>query len=317
MPTITQLEYLIAVAEEKHFGRAAQRSHVSQPSLSIQIQKLEEELELIIFDRSKKPIMVTEEGLLIIEQARLTLKEHKKLYTLAQGSSFEARGDFHLAVIPTLSPYLIPLFLGEFSRHFPKVSLKINEYQTEDIIKLLRDDVIDAALLVTPLNDESLIERHLFYEPFYAYLSEGHELLEKSQLVHEDLLGQDLWLLEEGHCFRDQMLKICSLARQNKVMENVEFASGNLETLKNLVKKSCGFTILPELAVQELGKLERDKHLRSFKAPVPTREVSLVHSRSFLKERIIESLEEMILKSLPKEIRSLKRDDLNIVPINT
>ena len=136
MPTITQLEYLIAVAEEKHFGRAAQRSHVSQPSLSIQIQKLEEELELIIFDRSKKPIMVTEEGLLIIEQARLTLKEHKKLYTLAQGSSFEARGDFHLAVIPTLSPYLIPLFLGEFSRHFPKVSLKINEYQTEDIIKL-------------------------------------------------------------------------------------------------------------------------------------------------------------------------------------
>ncbi|MCF8058947.1 MAG: LysR family transcriptional regulator [Bacteriovoracaceae bacterium] len=316
MPTITQLEYLLAVSEEKHFGRAAEKCHVSQPSLSIQIQKLEEELGLIILDRSKKPIIVTEEGQVIIDQARKTLREHKKLFTLAQGSSLETRGDFHLAVIPTLSPYLIPLFLGEFSKEFPKVNLKINEYQTDDIIKMLKDDVIDAALLVTPLNDDTIIERHLFYEPFYAYLSEGHELLKKGELTHEDLLGQDLWLLEEGHCFRDQMLKICSLGRQNKVMENVEFASGNLETLKNLVKKSCGFTILPELAVLGLGKGEREKHLRNFKAPVPTREVSIVHSRSFLKERIIKHLEETIIKALPKDIRSLKRGDINLVNIN-
>lgn len=314
MPTITQLEYIIAVEEEKHFGRAAERCHVSQPSLSTQIQKVEEELDIIIFDRSKKPIMVTEEGRSIVDQARATLREHRKIYTLAQGSSLEPRGDFHLAIIPTLSSYLIPYFLGPFSKNFPEVNLKISELQTKTIIKELREDRIDAALLVTPLKDDHIIERHLFYEPFYAYISEGHRLLQKKKLSHDDLLDQDLWLLEEGHCFRDQMLKICSL-KGNRVLSNVEFASGSLETLRKLVKKSSGYTLLPELAIEDLGKREREKHIRSFQAPVPTREVSLVHSRSFLKERIIAALESEIMNDLPEHIRSLKRGDVSVIDL--
>ena len=315
MPTITQLEYIIAVEEEKHFGRAAQRCHVSQPSLSTQIQKVEEELDLVIFDRSRKPVMVTEEGRSIVEQAKATLREHRKIFSLAQGSSVEPKGDFHLAIIPTLSPYLIPLFLQGFSEKFPDVSLKISELQTETIVKELKEDRLDAAILVTPLKDEHIIERHLFYEPFYAYISDKHHLLEKRELTHEDLLDQDLWLLEEGHCFRDQMLKVCSL-KQNRVLNNVEFASGSLETLRKLVKTSCGYTLLPELAVEDLGKREREKHLRPFKNPVPTREVSLVHSRSFLKERIITALESEIMADLPEKIRSLKRGDINVVELS-
>jgi LysR family hydrogen peroxide-inducible transcriptional activator len=313
MPSITQLEYLLAVEEERHFGRAAEKCHVSQPSLSTQIQKLEDELELVIFDRSKKPIMVTSEGEQIINQAREVLKEHKKLFTMAAGTSFELKGDLHLAVIPTLSPYVIPLFLEKFSKLYPQVKLKINEYQTEDIIKFLKMDSIDAAILVTPLKDEQIIEKHLFFEPFYAFLSDNHPLRNKKNLGMEDLKGEDLWLLEEGHCFREQMLQVCSWGRKNKVLQNVEFASGSLETLTNLVRTGSGYTLLPELAVKGLNNKERELNLKKFKTPIPTREVSIVYSRSFLKERIIEALEKTILENIPKEIKSLKSKNINVV----
>lgn len=315
MATITQLQYLLAVDKEKHFGKAALECHVSQPSLSIQLQKLEEELDIIIFDRSKKPIIATEAGKIIIEQAKVILKEFNKLDHIANLEGHEPRGDFNLAVIPTLAPYLIPLFLGEFAKKYPKVNLKINEYKTEDIIKMLVNDEIDGGLLVTPLEDERIIERHLFYEPFYAYISEKHPLAKNKTIKEVDLLSSDLWLLEEGHCFRDQVLKVCSLDKKHKVIENVEFASGNLETLKNLVKKNSGYTLLPELAVNELSQEEMKKYIRKFKAPVPTREVSLVHSRSFLKESIINAMEEEIINSLPKNIRSLKKGSFDIVDL--
>ncbi len=316
MSTITQLEYILAVDKERHFGRAAEDCHVSQPSLSSQVQKLEEELGVIIFDRSKKPILVTEAGKDIIAQAKIIVREHSRLESIADGTGHEPRGEFHLAVIPTLAPYLIPLFVANFSKKYPKVYLKISEYKTEDIIKLLINDEIDAGILVTPLDDERIIERHLFFEPFYAYASTGHELLKKKSLSEGDMLSTDLWLLEEGHCFRDQVLKICSLEHKNKVLSNVEFSSGNLETLKHLVKKSEGYTLLPELAVLELDENEKEDHVRKFKKPAPTREVSMVHSRFFLKESVITSMEEIILDSLPKEIRSLKRKDIDVIGIN-
>lgn len=314
MASITQLEYLLAVEEERHFGRAAKRCHVAQPSLSIQIQKLEEELDVVIFDRSKKPIKVTEDGQVVIDQAKVILKEHKKLAFLAQGSSDDPRGVFELAVIPTLSPYLLPLFLGRFSEKYPHVHLKIREAQTDDIIRLLKDDKIDGALLVTPLNDEQILERHLFYEPFHAYLSRQHPLLDKKKLKDKDLEGEDFWLLEEGHCFRNQMLNICSIGKENKVLENVEFSSGSLETLVQLVKRNKGFTMLPELALSQFSAGEK-KYTRSFYDPAPTREVSLVHSRSFLKEKVLQSLEETILESIPKELKSLKKGNVQIVAI--
>lgn len=315
MPTITQLEYILAVEKEKHFGRAAKECNVSQPSLSIQVQKLEEELDVIVFDRSKKPILATETGKEILRQAQVILQEHKKLGHLATMGGHEPRGDFHLAVIPTLAPYLIPLFIGEFSKRYPKVKLKINEYKTEDIIKHLVNDEIDAGLLVTPLKDDRLIERHLFCEPFYAYISKEHPLSKRKILSEYDLDDQNLWLLEEGHCFRDQVLKVCSLDRKNAAFNNVEFASGNLETLKNLVKRNSGYTLLPELALLGLSQKDIKDYVKKFKKPVPTREVSLVHSRSFLKEVIINAMEEEIIKSLPKEILSLKKGDVNVVDL--
>jgi len=315
MPTITQLEYIIALNKEKHFARAAELCHVSQPSLSAQIQKLEEELGIIIFDRSKKPIIPTEIGTDIIQQAELILKEHRRLVDIVSTQGKEPRGNFHLAVIPTLAPYLIPLFVGIFSRLYPKVNLKINEYKTHEIIDLLLKDQIDAGLLVTPLHHDQLIERHLFYEPFHVFVSEKHPLSKKRQISELDLDKKDLWLLEEGHCFREQMLKVCSLNRKGSVLNNVEFASGNLETLKNLVKKSSGYTLLPDLATTELSSEDYNKFIRKFKKPAPTREVSLIHSRSFLKESIISALEDVIISELPPRIRSLKRQNIEVIDI--
>lgn len=315
LPTINQLEYMLSVEKEKHFGRAASECHISQPSLSAQIQKLEEELGVIIFDRSKKPIMVTEVGMAIIDQARFVLKEHRKITDLASQGAKTPQGEFNLAVIPTLAPYLIPLFVGEFSKKYPKVKLKINEYKTEDIIKKLINDELDAGLLVTPLSDERLIERHLFYEPFYIYVSTNHALSKKKIISEQDLDRNDLWLLEEGHCFRNQVLKVCSFEKKSNAFQNVEFASGNFETLKNLVRRNSGHTLLPQLAVLDLSQQEIETYIRRLKKPVPTREVSLVHGRSFLKEIIIEAMEDEILLNLPKGLRSLKRKDIEVIDI--
>lgn len=315
MSTLTQLEYLIAVDHERHFGKAAQMCHVSQPSLSAQIQKLEEELDLVIFDRSKKPILVTEAGKEIIEQARLILREHKKLQAIADTKALEPKGNFELAVIPTLASYVIPLFIGDFGKKYPKVNLGIHEHKTDDIIRMLHNDELDAGLLVTPLKDEGLIERHLYYEAFYCYLNPGHPLQQKQNISETDLQCGDLWLLSEGHCFRNQVMKICSPDQKKGVFPNIRFESGNLETLVKLVKTNSGFTLLPQMAVDGLSETDVATHIKSFKTPVPTREVSLVYNRTFLKETIITALETCIIDNLPDHISSLKRQNVHVVDI--
>ena len=315
MSTLTQLEYVLAVDDERHFGKAAKACHVSQPSLSAQIQKLEEELGLVIFDRSKKPILVTEAGREIILQARVIVREHKKLRTIADTKGLEPKGSFELAVIPTLASYVIPLFIGEFCERYPDVDLVVHEHKTDDIIRLLNNDELDAGLLVTPLRDDSLIERHLYYEAFYCYLNPNHHLKAKDEISESDLDCGDLWLLSEGHCFRNQMLKICASGQNQCVFPNIRFESGNLDTLIKLVNANSGFTLLPQMAVDELSPADVSTHIKPFAPPMPTREVSLVYNRSFLKETVINALEKCIIENLPGHIKSLKRKHVQVVDI--
>lgn len=315
MSTLTQLEYLLAVDSERHFGNAARICHVSQPSLSAQIQKLEEELGVVIFDRSRKPILATQAGKEIIAQARSVLREHKKIKAIANEKAMVPRGEFELAVIPTLASYVIPLFIGAFGQLFPEVDLGIHEHKTEDIVRMLHNDELDAGLLVTPLNDDSLIERHLYYEPFYCYLNAGHPLRKMTEIGEGDLNDADLWLLSEGHCFRSQVLRICSKGEKRGVFPNIRFEGGSLDTLIKLVRNNSGFTLLPQMAVDGLPEEEAEDHVKSFRKPVPTREVSLVYNRTFLKETIINALEACIIEHLPGHIRSLKRQQVNVVDI--
>jgi LysR family hydrogen peroxide-inducible transcriptional activator len=312
--TITQLEYVLAVNKFRHFGKAAAACFVTQPTLSMQLQKLEDELEVIIFDRSKNPILPTPEGEALINQAKVVIRENKKILDVVKSSKGQLTGQFTLAVIPTLAPYVIPLFAKNFVSNYPDVKLVVEEAKTEDIITMLENDEIDAGLLVTPLRNDSIIERVLYYEPFYLFVDPKHPLSKTKQVNQCDLNLKDIWLLNKGNCFRDQVLNICSEMKEESEDDNLKFESGNFETLKNMVLKYSGYTLLPHIAVSQLTPSRR-KLIREFKLPVPTREVSLVHSRSFLKERIIDAIESEIIKTVPKELKTLKNRNVEVVDI--
>ncbi|MBD65221.1 MAG: DNA-binding transcriptional regulator OxyR [Halobacteriovoraceae bacterium] len=313
--TLTQLEYVIAVDKLKHFGRAAESCFVTQPTLSMQLQKLEDELQITIFDRSKSPIATTTEGRIVVEQAHKILKEQKNLYNLLSDMKDEISGDFKLAVIPTLSPFILPMFVHNFLKEYPKVNLQILELKTEDIIEQLKSDDIDAGLLVTPLHENNIKEIPLYYEPFYLFINPKNELAKKTKVAQEDLDINEIWLLNKGNCFRDQVLNICNQKELASNKENISFESGNFETLKNMVLKSHGYTILPHMAVTEFSaKLK--KNIREFKRPVPTREVSLVFNKDCLKNKIIQVLEEEILAAIPDDIRELSHKSQEVIDIH-
>ena len=312
--TLTQLEYVLAVHEHRHFGRAAQACFVTQPTLSMQLQKLEEELQVTIFDRSKNPIQVTAEGELVVEQAKKIIHEHKKLYSMVEESKDEIQGLFRLAVIPTLSPFIIPLFAKNFHERFPKVNLQITENKTEDIIRMLKDDEIDAGLLVTPLHEKNIEERNLYHEPFYLFVAKGHPLSQKDTVKEDELDINEIWLLNKGNCFRDQVLRICATAKEKNIKNPINFESGNFETLKNMVLSGSGYTVLPQMAVQQLPE-EQKKQVRKFARPAPTREVSLVHMKDCVKQKILDALEEEILVSIPDDLRQLDAEGYEIIDI--
>ena len=302
--TVIQLSYIVAVARFRNFGEAAKFCFVSQPTLSMQIKKLEESLGATLFDRSKKPVEPTLIGQKIVEQARTVLQETLRIEELVKAENDEISGGFRLGIIPTLAPYLLPLFLENFTKSFPAVDLIIEELQTQQIIQKLRQDEIDAGILVTPLNSSGIIEQPLFYDPFVVYLSPSHPLYQLEKISEKDLTLNDIWLLNEGHCFRDQAIEICKKVKERDLKGNkLEFESGNLETLKRLVDKNFGYTLVPSLAIMGMSTLEIQKKVRFFKSPVPTREVAIVYSRSHLKKNIIQSLHKKIVSFIPQKLK--------------
>ena len=299
MPTFTQLEYIVAVDKFVHFGKAAKACHVSQPSLSAQIQKVEDEIGFLIFDRNKKPVKSTEKGLAFIEQSKVIIREHHRLMDMSKTSQKEVSGDFHLGIIPTVAPYLIHWFINDFSKRFPKVQLRIEELQTEKIIEELHEDRLDGGILATPLHEEGIQEAPLYYEEFLVYINNQHPLAKKKLIHEKDLDLHELWLLEDGHCLRTQILKICSMRKQKSKFGNILFQSGNLETLKNIAKNNRGYTVLPASYVEMISRDEQKIHIRPFSSPAPSREISLVYRRDQWKKDILQGIEKCIADSLP------------------
>lgn len=318
MSSLTQLEYLVAVDEERHFGKAAEKCHVSQPTLSQQIQKLEDELGIVVFDRIKKPIVPTPQGAIFLEQARQVLREHQKLVHLAQQKrGGEVAGEFRLGIIPTIASSLVPLFVQSFAEKYPKVELHIDEVKTETILQELEADRLDGAILATPLDGEHNFKIHpLYYEPFEVYLSTGHPLLKKSFLTQAELRSSRIWLLQDGHCFKNQIVNFCSIRPDDDaIMKNIHFQSGSLDTLRMLVAKNQGYTLLPSLMTHQLPKKEVDAHVRAFRAPIPTREVSFIYRRDHWKLEIISAIKATVLESLPKTMSQEKRKDQKVLDI--
>ncbi len=311
--TLTQLDYIVSVDTYRHFANAAEACHVTQPTLSMQIQKLEDELGVLVFDRSKQPVVPTETGQTILVQARDVLRAARRIPEIVSESKEAFRGDFRIGIIPTLAPYLLPYFIGEFVGKYPAVSVHIQELVTEQIVEKLRNGLIDVGLVVTPLTENGITEIPLFQEPFVAYAAESNLLLTKATVSPADLKTDGLWLLTEGHCFRSQVMNLCGADRQSNCTTALRYETGSLETLIKLIDKQGGFTLLPYLATLDMDASRRAR-LRSFDAPSPVREVSLVMHRSFLKRQIINAFKQEILAYLPTElIGTIKRGSVTNV----
>ena len=307
--TIIQLSYLVAVDNIRHFARAADKCFVTQPTLSMQIQKLEEELGLKIFDRSKQPVVPTEAGIAIIEQARKILAEKNKVEEIVQQQKGVITGVLKLGIIPTLAPYLLPLFVQKFIRTYPLVKLVVTELTTERMIKRLREGRIDAGILVTPLNEPGLKESILFYEEMMAYVSKKDKAFKKTYMLAQDINPDKLWILEEGHCFRSQTLNLCELQKASIDSSNFEYEAGSIETLRRMVDINDGITILPELATLNLTN-KQSQLIRHFRQPAPMREVSMVMHRDFVKKRLVELLQQTILNSIPEKVKMNKPQNI-------
>ncbi|EOZ91970.1 Hydrogen peroxide-inducible gene activator protein [Indibacter alkaliphilus LW1] len=299
--TIQQLEYIIAVDKHRHFGHAAESCFVTQPTLSAQVSKLERELDIILFDRTKMPVIPTEIGVQVIEQAKRVVSESKGIYELLSQLKGDVSGVIKLGIIPTLAPYLLHRFIRSFLEKYPNVKLQVEENVTEEILRKLKNDEMDLGIVVTPLSEPGIVEKPIFYEKFYTYISRGHKLLEKPEVSLADLETDDMWVLQQGHCFRDQVLNLCNQSKFERM--NFHYESGSLEGLRNMVNQYTGVTLLPELATLSLNEEEKSR-LRKFEGEEPTREVSIVLTRSFLKKKLVELLYKEISENIPQEMTS-------------
>ena len=290
---LQQFEYLIAVDSHRHFVKAAEACCVSQPTLSMMIQKLEDELGIKIFDRSKQPVIPTEAGKEIIQQAKIILKEAGVLKEIAHSLKGELKGELRIGIIPTVAPFLLPIFLKQFLKKYQEVKVKIWEFTTEYIIEKLEKNILDVGILATPLNNSSILEQPLYKEEFFVYASKNESVLNKKYLLAEDININHLWLLEEGHCLRSQIVNLCEL-KKKEANSNLEYEAGSIDSLIKMVDQYEGITILPELAVRHLSAIQKN-NIREFKQPVPVREISLVTYRHFVKTRMLETLKQEII----------------------
>jgi len=310
MTSLIQLEYIIAVDTYRHFVTAAEKCFVTQPTLSMQIKKLEDDLGVIIFDRTKQPIIPTEVGKKVIEQARKIISESKKINELINDYNNSVKGEISIGIIPSLAPYLLPLFIGKFTKKYPDLQIKVVELLSEEIISLLKKDLLDVGLLVTPLHEKGIIEQPLFYEEMMVYSNKSHSITKNKTLSIDQLVNPGLWLLGDGHCFRSQVVNLCNYKNELKNDTHFEYESGSLETIKKLVEVEGGFTILPELAVDEKND-SSPTIIKHFNKEIPLREVSMIYSRNYTKKKIINLLNNEIVKSIP--VHMLKKERGKIV----
>lgn len=312
--TLAQMRYAVAVDDARSFRQAAERCHVSQPGLSMQIGKLEELLGVVLFDRGKKPLLVTPEGAPALEQMRAVLRETERLgQVVAEGD--EPAGRFRLGVIPTLAPTVLPLFVGRFVAAYPRVELMIEELKTEETIARLRADTLDAGLVATPLRVAGLREEVLGLERLLAYLPPGDSLTRKKSVSQAALSERDLWIMPEGHCFRSQVLSYCGAAPRPRPAR-IQFESGSFETLVRLVDEGLGATVLPELVVRSLPAARRKRQVRPLAAPTPVREIGLVTARNHLRRRVTEALVAEIRAGLADVLTPASRGAVVLDPLS-
>jgi LysR family hydrogen peroxide-inducible transcriptional activator len=306
MITLTQLEYIVAVDTYRHFGRAAENCFITQPTLSMQIKKLEEDLEIIIFDRSRHPLLPTDVGQRILDQARIVLKQSEEINNIVKDHKNQVSGLIRIGIIPTMAPYLLPIFIGNYKRKYPNIFIKVIEETTDNIVKLLHKDLIDVGILATPLKEEKIMEKPIFYEEMLIYANASHPLHKQKEITVKDIATPEIWLLSDGHCFRDQVINLCAFLGTTDSALPFHYEAGSLETLMNIVDREGGLTLIPELAKYGMSE-KKLANVKSFTNIKPLREVSLVFSRHFAKYKLINLLWREIKDCIPLELQDEKR----------
>ena len=301
---IQQLEYIIAVDNYRHFSKAAEASFVTQPTLSMMIQKLEDELGVKIFDRSQLPIQPTEIGIRIIEQARVAIAQVNQIKEIILEEKGIVKGVFRLGIIPTVSPYLLPKLMQVHSDNKYAIRIIISELTTNQILKGLSNDSLDGGILATPLKEPMINEYPIYYEQFFAYVSPlERSLYAKNALDENDLNATKLWLLDEVHCFRTQILHLCNLKKRHAVNQSIfSYEAGSIDTLINIVDQNEGLTVIPEMAITNLNEKQK-KNIRPFKNSTPVREISLITRREFIRERLINTIIDEVKEAVPKSLQ--------------
>ena len=301
--TLQQLEYILAVNQFRHFAKAAEYCRVTQPTLSAMIQKLEEELDTRIFDRSQQPVCPTPVGIHIIEQAQNILVQANRIKNIIEEEKHSLTGTFKLGILPTVAPYLLPRFFPQLMKKYPDLDIRVVEMKTNDIKKALQTGEIDAGIVASLAGVEELQQTPLFYEQFFAYVSREDALFNNEVIRTSDLNGEQLWLLDEGHCFRDQLVRFCQM--KSARASQLAYHLGSMETFMRMVESGKGVTFIPELAVLQLGDAQKEL-VRSFAIPCPTRQVVLLTNKNFIRHTLLEVLVKEIKLSVPKDMLSLK-----------
>ena len=301
--TLQQLEYILAVNQFRHFAKAAEYCRVTQPTLSAMIQKLEEELDTRIFDRSQQPVCPTPVGIHIIEQAQNILVQANRIKNIIEEEKHSLTGTFKLGILPTVAPYLLPRFFPQLMKKYPDLDIRVVEMKTNDIKKALQTGEIDAGIVASLAGMEELQQTPLFYEQFFAYVSREDALFNNEVIRTSDLNGEQLWLLDEGHCFRDQLVRFCQM--KSARASQLAYHLGSMETFMRMVESGKGVTFIPELAVLQLGDAQKEL-VRSFAIPCPTSQVVLLTNKNFIRHTLLEVLVKEIKLSVPKEMLSLK-----------
>jgi LysR family hydrogen peroxide-inducible transcriptional activator len=295
---LRDLRYLVALADERHFGRAAERCFVSQPTLSAQIRKLEEYLGVTLVERQPKRVTLTETGAKIVERARRALQEADAIVDLGKTDRDPLAGALRLALIPTVGPYLLPHVVGPLRRALPRLKLMLYEYQTGPLLEKLRDGELDLGILALPVPADGLETAALYDEPFTVAMPSNHPLAERERIRLEDLRGETLLLLEDGHCLRDQALEVCSRIRLN---EEQDYRATSLETLRQMVAAGHGITLLPELAAATPVGTARGLRIKPFAKPAPARTIGAVWRKSTTRGKAIEAVAATVRAAMKEE----------------
>jgi LysR family hydrogen peroxide-inducible transcriptional activator len=308
--TIQQLEYIIALDNYRHFAKAAEACYVTQPTLSMMIQKLEDELDVRIFDRSAHPVEPTEVGKKILNQARISIRYFYQVKEVVDNEKNMLTGDFKLGIIPTVATYIVPELLRRMKKTETGINLILQEAPTSVIVEHLLNGKLDGGLAATPLNHPNLVEMPVYYEKFYAYVSPLDGLFENDEVDLGKVDIHTVWLLENIHCLRGQIVQLCQMKKEKDLdrTEKIKYESGSMDTLINIVDYNGGLTVIPEMTAMGLPE-EKQNNLRRLKGNTAVREVSLIVSKEFVRQKMAGIIVDMIKDSVPKSMqdKSLKQ----------